>query len=133
MSGVGKDEIVCFESENSPMGEMSIGRQFEIMVDMAWQVVGNVKLRSVWMAGLSKRVRPSADCFERLFFPWGKGDAHAAPIFFTKVTPSLCQNQRLCSQGYVAIQLKRDKIGKTHRVERASHELEPTLHHQVRL
>ena len=36
MSGVGKDEIVCFESENSPMGEMSIGRQFEIMVDIAW-------------------------------------------------------------------------------------------------
>ena len=47
MSGVGKDKIICFESENSPMDEMSIGRRFEIMADIAWQVVGNIKLRSV--------------------------------------------------------------------------------------
>ena len=39
MSGAGKDEIICFESENSPTGEMSIGGQFEIMMDIAWQVV----------------------------------------------------------------------------------------------
>ena len=43
--------------------------QFEIMVDIAWQVVRNIKLRSVWMAGLAKRVRASVDCFERLFSP----------------------------------------------------------------
>ena len=56
---MGKDEIICFE------GEMCIGRQFEIMVDIAWQIVGggDIKLRNVWMAGSAKRVCPSADCF----------------------------------------------------------------------
>ena len=87
MSGEGKDEIICLESENSPMGEMSIGGQLEIMVDRAWQVVGNNKSRSVWMAGSAKRVRASVDCFERLFSPWGTGRGPRSANIFSPRLP----------------------------------------------